>query len=90
LILAAVAGGFYYVFLGMRSSVSEVTANDANRLASQPVQQGLSGESRTTLDRQRANHIGNAMNVNPSLEAHQKRTEDTQKLMEQISNSAPK
>lgn len=90
LIFAAVAFGFYYIFIGMKQSVGEVTANDANRAVSQPAQKGLSGESRMTLDRQRANHIGNAMNVSPSLDAHQKRTEDTQKMMEQITNSSQK
>jgi hypothetical protein len=90
LIFAAVAGGLYYIFIGMQRSVSEVTANDENRVASQPVQQGLSGDSRTTLDRQRANHIGNVMNVSPSLDAHQRRVEESQKMMEQLSNSSQK
>ena len=90
LIFVAVAVGLFYVFIGMRQSVGEVTATDANRVASQPAQQGLSGESRTTLDRQRANHIGNVMNVSPSLDAHQKRVEDSQKMMEQITNSSQK
>jgi hypothetical protein len=90
LIVAAVAFGVYYVFIGMKQPVGEVTTNDANRVAEQPARQELSGESRMTLDRQRANHIGNTMNVNPSLDAHQKRVEDSKKMMEQITNSSQK
>lgn len=90
LILAAVAIGVYYVFIGMKQPVGEVTANDANRVAEQPARQEVSDESRMTLDRQRANHIGNTMNVNPSLDAHQKHVEDSQKMMEQITNSSQK
>lgn len=78
------------MFIGMKQPVGEVTTNDANRVAEQPARQELSGESRMTLDRQRANHIGNTMNVNPSLDAHQKRVEDSKKMMEQITNSSQK
>lgn len=88
LILAAVAGGIYYFFVGMQESVSEVNANDANRVASQPAPQPTQpGLSRTEYDRQRAGNVGDAIRNNPSLEEHKKRTEETQKLIQQASNS---
>jgi ribosomal protein L40E len=90
LIPAVAAVGFYYVFVGSGSSAGEIPVNGANRTASQPVQPEPSGETRMVLDRQRANHIGNTMNLNPSLDAHQKRVADSQKMMEQITNSSQK
>lgn len=88
LILAVVAGGIYYVLIGVKKSVSEVNANDANRVASQPAQQKPeAGLSRTEYDRQRAGNVGDAIRNNPSLEEHKKRTEETQKLIQQASNT---
>src|SRR5688572_30841543 len=81
LIPAIAAVGFYYFFVGSGSSAGEVTATNANRTASQTTQPEPSGESRMVLERQRANHIGNTLNVNPSLDAHQKRVADSQKMM---------
>lgn len=86
-ILAVAAGGLYYIFSGMQQSVSEVNANDAKRVASQPTQQPT-GLSRTEYDRQRAGQYGNAIKDNPSFAAQQKHNEETQKIMQQASNSS--
>lgn len=71
----------------MQKSVSDVTANDANRVASQPAQQQPDGLSRTARDRQRAGNVGNAIRNNLDLEQQKRRTEETQKLIQQASNS---
>jgi hypothetical protein len=86
-ILAVVAGLLYYVFLEMQQSVSEVNANDANRVASQ-AKDPAAGLSRTEYDRQRAGQYGNAMQNNPSFAAKKKRDEETQKIILQASNSS--
>lgn len=86
--LAAVAGGLYYVFLGTGQSVNEVNTNDAKRVASQPAQQQPAGLSRTEYDRQRAGQYGSAVQDSPSLTASQKHNEETQRLMQQVSNSS--
>jgi hypothetical protein len=87
-VFAAIALSIYYVFIGTDSSGGEMTSSETNTMSSKPAEQSASDQSRTTLDRQRANHVGNAMNVNPSLDVHQKRVEDSQKMMEQITNSS--
>ncbi|MGQ0540625.1 MAG: hypothetical protein ACT4O9_02090 [Blastocatellia bacterium] len=67
--------------------MSEINANDAKRVASQPTQPPL-GLSRTEYDRQRAANVGNAIKDNPSFAAQKKHNEETQKIMQQASNSS--
>lgn len=86
-VLIAIAVGFaYYVYTSIQQNVGQINANEANRIATQPKQQGA-GLSRTEYDRGRANQVGNAIKDNPSLAEHQKHAEETQKAMQAVSNS---
>lgn len=89
LIFLAIAGGIaYYTYSGVRENVSQINANEANRVAAQANQQGQ-GLSRTEYDRQRAGQYGNAVKDSPALAESQRRNEERQKIMEQVSNSSP-
>ena len=85
-LFAALAVASYYIFTGMQKSVSEVNANEANRVASQPPQPDA-GLSRTEQDRRRAQRVGNAVNISPGLTEHQNRTKETEKMVEQLANA---
>ena len=88
-LVAAVAGLAYYFFGGVTESVDEVNAKEAKRVASQPDERPATpGLSRTEYDRQRSGHYGDAVKNSPSLNAHQQRVKDTEKAVQQISNSS--
>ena len=89
LLVAGAAGLAYYFFGGVSKSVDEVNAEEARRVASQPVERPATpGLSRTQYDLQRSGHYGDAVKNSPSLNAHQKRVEETEKAVQQISNSS--
>jgi hypothetical protein len=89
LLVAGAAGLAYYFFGGVSTSVEEVNANEAKRVASQPDERPATpGLSRTEYDRQRSGHYGEAVKNSPSLDAHQQRVKDSEKAMQQISNSS--
>jgi uncharacterized protein HemX len=88
LLLAAAGGLVYYVFKGTEQSMDEINANEAKRVAAQPAERPAAGLSRTQYDQQRAGHYGNAVANSPSLGAHQKHIDETQKAMQQVSNSS--
>ena len=70
-------------------SVDEVNAKEAKRVASQPVERPATpGLSRSQYDQQRSGHYGDAVKNSPSLNAHQQRVKDTEKAVQQISNSS--
>lgn len=88
-LVAGAAGLAYYLFGGVSKSVDEVNANEAKRVASQPDERPATpGLSRTQYDRQRSGHYGDAVRNSPSLNAHQKRVQETEKAVQQISNSS--
>lgn len=88
LMIAAVLGVVYYFYTGVQASMDEIDRNEAKRLATQPPpkpeQQGL---SRTQYDQQRAGTYADAVKNSASLNAHQKRVEETEKAVKQLSNS---
>lgn len=85
-----VAGLLYYSYNGVRNSMSEINSTETNRLASQPVQKQTPGLSRTEYDRKRAGQVGNLLKDNPSFAAQKQHDEETQKLIQSVSNSQPK
>lgn len=88
LLVAGAAGLAYYFFGGVNESVDEVNAQEAKRVATQPVERpATQGLSRSQYDRQRSGHYGDAVKNSPSLNAHQKHIQETEKAMQQVSNS---
>ncbi len=77
LMIALVAGLVYYFYSGVPETTKAVNAN------SQPTP----GLSRIQADQQRAAYVGNAFVNSASLNAHQKHIDETQKVMQQVSNS---
>ena len=87
-IYAALAIGGYYLYQSFLKSVNEVNANDAYRVGTQPPQKPQqAGLSRTEYDRQRSSQVGNALKENPSFAAQKQHDADTQRAMQQASNS---
>lgn len=88
LLFAAIGGLAYWVYTGTQGSIDKVNANDAKRVASQPAERPLApGLSRTQYDQQKAGTYGDAVKNSSSLEAHQQHINDSQKMMQQISNN---
>jgi len=90
IIFAAIAVGVFYMFSAARKSVSQVGANEANRVAVEAERQQAAGLSRAEEDRQRAQRVGNFVNISPALAEHKKATEERQKMIEQSTNSSPR
>ena len=88
--IALVVGVVYYFYNGVQTSMDEIQASEMKRVASQPSPQASPGLSRTQYDQQRTGHYGDAVKNSDSLKAHQKRVEDTEKAVQQISNTSAK
>jgi hypothetical protein len=88
LIIAMVLGVVYYFYHGVQQSMEEIQVNEARRLASQPTprpqEQGL---TRSQQDQQRAGTYGDAVRKSESISDHNKHIQDTEKAMQQASNS---
>jgi ribosomal protein L40E len=83
-----VLGVAYYFYSGVQGTMEEVNANDTKRVASQPAERPATpGLSRTKYDQQRSGHYGDKVKDSPNLKAHEQRTKDTEKAIQQISNS---
>ena len=86
LMITAVLAVVYYFYNGVQNSMAEIDSAEAKRVASQlapkPEQKGL---SRSQSDQQRSGAYGNAVKNSPSLNAHQKHIQDTEKAMQQAS-----
>jgi hypothetical protein len=81
-------GLLYYFYSGTQSSIEKVNADEAQRVASQPAERPVTpGLSRTQYDQQKAGTYGNAVKNSSSLAAHQQHIDDSQKIMQQISNN---
>lgn len=80
----AVAGYFFYSTYFVSSSDPAEQISNSTRLSDLKT----SPETRAELDRQRSQRIANAVGAAPGLNAHESRTRETDRLMNQISNSA--
>ena len=87
MMIAAILGVVYYFYNGVQNSMAEIDAAEAKRVASQPASGQSRGLSRSQQDRQRAGSFGNAVKNSESLNAHQKQIQQTEKAMQQVSNS---
>lgn len=88
LMIAFVLGLVYYFYNGVRGTMEEINANEAERIASQPKERPATpGLSRSQYDRQRAGSYGDAVKNSPSLGAHNEHIKETEKAMQQVSNS---
>lgn len=84
LIFTALAVGGYYIYTGMRSAITHVGENETKRVAAQP--KTPAQQSRAADDRQRAQRVANAVNISPALAEHQKRVQETERMVNQTSN----
>lgn len=91
LVMVALLGGLaYYVLVGTEKSIEQINANEAKRVASQPAERpAVPGLSRNEYDRQKTMTYSQAVKNSPSLSAHQQHIDQTEKAMQQISNSQP-
>jgi hypothetical protein len=91
LLMVGLLGGLaYYAFVGTEKSMEQINANDAKRVASQPAERpAVPGLSRSEYDRQKTMTYTQAVKNSASLSAHQQHVDQTEKAMQQISNSQP-
>jgi ribosomal protein L40E len=88
LLVALGAGIGYYFYTGVSAEVKTVNNNEANRLASEPAERPATpGLSRTQYDKQRSGHYGDAVRQSQSLKDHVNRGRETEKAIQQVSNS---
>lgn len=87
LIFTALAAGGYYIYVGMKTSVDQVSSNDKKRAATQPAKQPDAGLSRTEADRQRSQRVGNMVGISSGLNEQANRTRQTEQTIEQMTNS---
>lgn len=87
--IALVLGVVYYFYSGVEGTMEEIDTNEKKRVQSQQKQpQPAPGLSRTEQDRQRSGHYGDAVKNSPSLGAHNQHIKETEKAMQQVSNSS--
>jgi hypothetical protein len=79
-VFATVAVIVYYMIGGFQTSMNQVNANEANRVASQ-AKDPDAGLSRTEYDKKRAGQYGSAVQNSNSFSENQKHNEDIQKMM---------
>ena len=78
----------YYVFTGTEESIKQVTAEQTNRAGSKPAERPLApGATRTEYDRQKTQTYAGAVRDSQSLADHNKHIQETDKMMQQITNS---
>jgi hypothetical protein len=86
LIVVVLFGAGYYFYTGVDDKVEQINTNEAHRITVQKPDDSK-GLSRTEYDRRRAANVGDAIKQNPGLEAQTKQQEETQRIMQQVSNS---
>ena len=86
--IGLVLGLVYYFYSGVEGTMEEIEASEAKRIQSQAKQRPAAGLSRSEQDRQRSGHYGDAVKNSPSLGAHNQHIKDTEKAMQQVSNSS--
>jgi hypothetical protein len=85
-LFAALIFGGYHLYLGAKSSIEDVNADDAYRVGTQqPQKPRQTGLSRTEQDRRHATQVGNSLKDSPALQAKRKQEEETQRAIEQTS-----
>ena len=88
LMITIVLGLVYYFYDGVRQSMAEIEANEAKRIATQTKTRSAdAGLSRSQSDQRRAGSFGDAVKNSSSLDAHQQRVNQTEKALQQVSNS---
>ena len=86
--IALIVGVVYYFYNGVEKEMEAINADEAKRNASQPSQRPVApGTSRNQYDQQRAGRYGNAVSNSSSLGAHNQHIKETEKAMQQVSNS---
>ena len=84
MMISAILGVVYYFYNGVQNSMAEIDSAEAKRVASQPeLKPEQKGLSRSQSDQQRSGTYGNAVKNSPSLNAHQKHIQETEKAMQQ-------
>jgi hypothetical protein len=77
----------YYVFTGTEQSIEKVTSEETNRAGSRPAERPAApGLSRSEYDRQKTQTYADAVRNSQSLADHNKHIQQTEKVMQQISN----
>ena len=89
LMVAIVVGIVYYFYHGVQTSMQELEFEEEKRIATQPRAQP-GGLSRSQVQQQRTGTYGNLVSNSQSLKDHQKHIDETQKAMNQVSNSESK
>jgi len=82
LFLALLGGGAYYIFSGVGKSYDDVKIVEKNRLSSQANQVIDSPGTRTQFEQQQKQNYKTAIQNSQGLAESQRRTEETQKLMQ--------
>lgn len=86
--IAFVAGLVYYFYHGVQVQMQEIDLDEVKRTQSQPKERPATpGLSRSQYDRQRAGTYGDAVKNSPGLGAHNQHIKDTEKAIQQASNS---
>src|SRR4030095_8964577 len=87
LLLAFFTALAYYVYTGTLQSMEQVNTNEAKRTASQPAERPVApGLSRSEYDKQKTQTYAGAVRDSQSLADHNKHIQETEKVMQQISN----
>lgn len=77
----------YYVLTGTEESIKTVTAEETNSSGTRPAERPLApGLSRSEYDRQKSQTYGDAVRDSQSLADHNKHIEQTEKMMQQVTN----
>jgi hypothetical protein len=86
--IAMVLGVVYYFYDGVQRSMQELDENEMRRVASQQkLRTSDTGLSRSQSDQRRSGTYGDAVRNSSSLDAHQQRVNQTEKALQQVSNS---
>jgi uncharacterized protein HemX len=86
LVIAGAVGIVYYFYHGVQVSMQEMEREEQQRIAAQPKPRS-NNLSRSEAEKQRAGSYGSAVSNSQSLKDHQKHIDETQKIMNQVSNS---
>ena len=85
--ITIIGGLAYYVFTGTEESIKQVTNEQNNRAGAKPGERPLApGLSRNEYDRQKTQTYAGAVRDSKSLSEHNKHIQETEKMMQQISN----
>jgi phage FluMu protein Com len=87
LIFVVIAAAGYYIYSEIKTSVDHVGEKETKRVASKPRNNPDAGLSRSEADRQKSQRIANAVGASSGLAAHTNRTQQTEKAIQQLSNS---